>query len=83
MKQQHSPLTGLCWATTSTKEVPDINLLEVTGIWELSALVPACDAEVLDVHTLWFSEKNKKEKEKEGEKTFISKYSYFSVSNRI
>lgn len=71
--------TGLCWATTATKDhfftreftnqIPDINLSEVTGIWELSGLVPTCDAEVLDVHTLWFSvQKNKKKIEKEVER---------------
>ena len=37
------------------------NLSEVTGIWELSGLVPTCDAAASSVHTLWFSEKITKE----------------------
>ena len=43
-----------------TNQIPDINYLsEVTGILELSGLVLTCDAEVLSVHTLWFSEREK------------------------
>ena len=51
-----------------TNQVPDINLSEVTGIWELSGLVPTCDAEALSVHTLWFSEKKNTKREKEVER---------------
>lgn len=49
-----------------TNQVPDINLSEVTGIWELSGLAPTCDAEALSVHTLWFSEKKKYKKRERG-----------------
>jgi len=48
-----------------TNQVPDINLSEATGIWELSGLVPTCDAGVLDVHTLWSSVSKIKKREKE------------------
>ena len=64
-----------------TNQVPDINLSEVTGIWELSGLVPTCDAEASSVHTLWFSEKitgREKEVEREGssEQIFLFLHGY-------
>ena len=72
--QQLAASKGLCWAIIFTKEigsnwrihrVPDINLSEATGIWELSGLVPTCDAEVLDVHILWFSVQKITKRERE------------------
>ena len=77
-KRHNNWLPSQAYATTHIKEmeengeftnqVPDINYLsEVTGILELSGLVPTCDAEVLSVHTLLFSEKKNTEREKEVE----------------
>ena len=79
---------GRNWGITN--QVPDINLSEAIGIWELSGLVPTCDAEALSVHTPWFSEKNyKRGKEVEREDSYEQIFLFFawallsSISSRF